>query len=26
MAFLVLDWDDADVEYLEGNLFKCQPT
>ena len=24
MAFLVLEWDDADVEYLEGNLFKCQ--
>ena len=24
MAFLVLEWDDADVEYLEGNLLTCQ--
>jgi hypothetical protein len=24
MAFLVLEWDDADVEYLEGNLLRCQ--
>ena len=24
MAFLVLDWDDADVEDLEGNLLRCQ--
>ena len=25
MAFLVLERDDADVEYLEGNLLTCQP-
>jgi hypothetical protein len=25
MAFLVLEWDDADVEDLEGNLLTGQP-